>query len=79
MSGCPRDLAVLEHWSDSLKRSRARRERSGRGRTRPGTQVEDSSILALLNPQADLERDLADEEAWEKNRNAHTAVTGGAR
>lgn len=65
MSGCPRDLAVLEHWSSSLQRSRARRDRAGRGRTRPGAKPEDISILALMNPQAAIERDLADEEAWE--------------
>jgi peptidoglycan hydrolase-like protein with peptidoglycan-binding domain len=65
MSGCPRDLAVLEHWSSSLQRSRARRERAGRGRTRPDAPPEDVSILALLNPQAAIERDLADDEAWQ--------------
>jgi peptidoglycan hydrolase-like protein with peptidoglycan-binding domain len=65
MSGCPRDLAVLEHWSSSLQRSRARRERAGRGRTRPGAPPEDVSILALLNPQAAIDRDLADEETWQ--------------
>jgi peptidoglycan hydrolase-like protein with peptidoglycan-binding domain len=65
MSGCPRDLAVLEHWSSSLQRSRARRERASRGRTRPGSQAEDASILALLAPQAQFERDLADDEAWQ--------------
>ena len=34
MSGCPRDLAVLEHWSASLERSRARRDRAA-GRAQP--------------------------------------------
>ena len=65
MSGCPRDLAVLEHWSSSLQRSRARRERASRGRTRPGLNKEDTSVLALLDPRAAIERDLADDETWQ--------------
>ncbi len=66
MSGCPRDLAVLEHWSSSLQRSRARRDRAaGRGRTQATGRAQDSSILALIDPARALERDLADEETWQ--------------
>ncbi|HEY2141570.1 MAG TPA: peptidoglycan-binding protein [Solirubrobacteraceae bacterium] len=40
MPGSPRDLAVLDPWSDSLARSRARRERTtGRARRRTGASV----------------------------------------
>jgi peptidoglycan hydrolase-like protein with peptidoglycan-binding domain len=65
MSGCPRDLAVLEHWSSSLQRSRARRNRVGRGRVKAASRAQDSSILALIDPARALERDLADEETWQ--------------
>jgi peptidoglycan hydrolase-like protein with peptidoglycan-binding domain len=65
MSGCPRDLAVLEHWSSSLERSRARRERAGRGRTKAASRAQDAPILALMDAARALERDLADEETWE--------------
>ncbi len=65
MSGCPRDLAVPEHWSASLQRSRARRDRAGRGRTKPAGRALNSSVLALNSPARALERDLADEETWQ--------------
>ena len=65
MSGCPRDLAVLEHWSSSLQRSRARRDRAGRGRSKSPSKAENASVLALIDPVRALERDLANEEAWE--------------
>jgi peptidoglycan hydrolase-like protein with peptidoglycan-binding domain len=65
MSGCPRDLAVPEHWSSSLQRSRARRDRAGRGRTKAASRAQDASILALAGPARHLERDLADEETWQ--------------
>jgi peptidoglycan hydrolase-like protein with peptidoglycan-binding domain len=64
MSGCPRDLAVPEHWSSSLQRSRDRRDRAGRGRRKAGRAV-DASILALTDPARALRRDLADEETWQ--------------
>lgn len=60
MSGCPRDLAVLEHWSASLQRSHARRARS---RRRTATAVQ-APVLALLDARAGR-RDLADEEVWQ--------------
>jgi len=65
MPGCPRDLAVLEHWSSSLQRSRARRQRAGRGRSKDAQHVETASVLALIDPARTLSRDLADEEAWQ--------------
>jgi peptidoglycan hydrolase-like protein with peptidoglycan-binding domain len=65
MSGCPRDLAVLEHWSSSLQRSRARRERAGGGRSKSPIRTENSSVMALMDPARALERDLANDETWE--------------
>jgi peptidoglycan hydrolase-like protein with peptidoglycan-binding domain len=64
MSGCPRDLAVLEHWSSSLQRSRARRARAGRGRD-VAVFSDDKAATALLNPGRALLRDLADDETWQ--------------
>jgi peptidoglycan hydrolase-like protein with peptidoglycan-binding domain len=58
MSGCPRDLADLEPWNNSLERSRARRARAGR-RTR-ATAPPAGTGLAMLQV-----RDLADEETWQ--------------
>jgi peptidoglycan hydrolase-like protein with peptidoglycan-binding domain len=60
MSGCPRDLAVLEPWNASLQRSLARRARSGRGR---GATAFDPG--ALLRAERVTLRDLADEEPWQ--------------
>jgi peptidoglycan hydrolase-like protein with peptidoglycan-binding domain len=65
MLGCPRDLAVPEHWSSSLQRSRARRDRAGRGRLKTSNKVESASIRALADPARALERDLADQETWQ--------------
>lgn len=65
MSGCPRDLAVLEHWSSSLQRSRARRDRAGRGRPKAPSRTADASILALTDQARKLNRDLADDETWQ--------------
>src|SRR4051794_10640246 len=65
MSGSPRDLAVSDHWSNSLERSRARRERQAR---RDRTARAALSVLTPLGrtprPQ-DRARDLADELLWE--------------
>jgi peptidoglycan hydrolase-like protein with peptidoglycan-binding domain len=63
MSGCPRDLAVSDHWSASLERSRARRGRAGGSRTREGANSQ--SILALLGEQPLTARDLADDDVWQ--------------
>jgi peptidoglycan hydrolase-like protein with peptidoglycan-binding domain len=63
MSGCPRDLAVLEHWNASLERSRARRTRTGRGDDRAILFAGSASALVLRRPDAD--RDLADDETWQ--------------
>ena len=60
MSGCPRDLAVDEHWNASLQRSRARRARTGRGRS--DAYVDVSSLLRADHVTL---RDLADEEPWQ--------------
>jgi peptidoglycan hydrolase-like protein with peptidoglycan-binding domain len=63
MSGSPRDLAVLEHWNDSLQRSHARRARAGGGRAR--STHGGASLAALLDSgNLRLTRDLADEEPW---------------
>src|ERR1700753_3861439 len=63
MSGCPRDLAVTEHWSSSLQRSRARRARAGRRSNRAAFTAD--TATALLPSPAALARDLADEETWQ--------------
>ncbi len=65
MSGSPRDLAVVDHWSASLERSRERRARDGRGRTRPSAHP--GALLSLLLDARgdDRARDLANEETWE--------------
>jgi peptidoglycan hydrolase-like protein with peptidoglycan-binding domain len=68
MPGSPRDLAVVDHWSASLERSRARRTQSQRGRTRRGAHSNATTALsALLDPRGPLHhvRDLADEETWQ--------------
>jgi peptidoglycan hydrolase-like protein with peptidoglycan-binding domain len=67
MSGSPRDLAVVDHWSASLQRSRDRRARSQGGRNRRGSAHAGASLAKLLDargarPQL---RDLADEEPWQ--------------
>ncbi len=64
MSGCPRDLAVLEHWNDSLQRSRARRARAGGG-PRNAASPSSTELGALLSPTRITLRDLADEETWQ--------------
>ncbi len=66
MPGSPRDLAVVDHWSTSLERSRARRARAERGRLRRGAHVS-SSLTALLDNGGGLReaRDLADEAPWQ--------------
>jgi peptidoglycan hydrolase-like protein with peptidoglycan-binding domain len=64
MSGYPRDLVVLDHWNDSLRRSRERRVRANRGRVRP---THSSSSLSLLLDVRSLQRgrDLAEEQPWQ--------------
>jgi peptidoglycan hydrolase-like protein with peptidoglycan-binding domain len=66
MPGSPRDLAVVDHWSASLERSRARRDRVQRGRTRRGAHAS-SALSVLLDTGGVLRqpRDLADEEPWQ--------------
>ena len=66
MSGCPRDLADLDPWTNSLERSRARRARAGHGRRASRAAVADTpAIEMLLDPQASRLRDLAAEEPWQ--------------
>jgi peptidoglycan hydrolase-like protein with peptidoglycan-binding domain len=69
MPGSPRDLAVLDHWSASLERSRARRSRTQRARTRRGPSGAKASctLATLLDTRSTLPhaRDLADEETWQ--------------
>jgi peptidoglycan hydrolase-like protein with peptidoglycan-binding domain len=65
MPGSPRDLAVVDHWSASLERSRARRTQSQRGRPRRGAHAA-NKLSALLDARGPSQlRDLADEETWE--------------
>ena len=64
MSGSPRDLAVLDHWSASLERSRARRARNGM-RTRNTRADAPSTVLLSAEGRAARARDLADAQAWE--------------
>jgi peptidoglycan hydrolase-like protein with peptidoglycan-binding domain len=66
MPGSPRDLAVVDHWSASLERSRARRVRTERGRLRRSAHAS-SSLSALLDSRGVLRqpRDLAEEEPWQ--------------
>jgi peptidoglycan hydrolase-like protein with peptidoglycan-binding domain len=67
MPGSPRDLAVVDHWSASLERSRARRTPSQRGRARRGAHAGARNALStLLDVRGPAQlRDLADEETWE--------------
>ncbi len=70
MSGCPRDLADLEPWTNSLERSLARRERGGHRRAvksgRPGAvATAGPAIATLLAPRDARLRDLADDEPWQ--------------
>jgi peptidoglycan hydrolase-like protein with peptidoglycan-binding domain len=63
MSGS-RDLAVVEHWSASLKRSRERRARAARPKGRRTRRL--VAATGLLRPTAVAPpRDLADELPWE--------------
>jgi len=63
MSGSPRDLAVVDHWSASLERSLARRARAERARLRRG--AHSSTSLSLLLAHDDTARDLADLAPWQ--------------
>jgi peptidoglycan hydrolase-like protein with peptidoglycan-binding domain len=70
MSGSPRDLAVVDHWSASLERSRARRAQTQHGHVRRGAHTSaTTSLSALLDPRGPLHhvrvRDLAEEEPWQ--------------
>jgi peptidoglycan hydrolase-like protein with peptidoglycan-binding domain len=65
MSGCPRDLAVLEHWNASLQRSRARRSREGRGRRSVSVFDARANAGGVLTRERVTLRDLADDEAWQ--------------
>ncbi len=73
MPGSPRDLAVVDHWSASLERSRARRARAQRGRRARGAKAvcsvagTSSTLSALLDARSTLPRarDLAEQEPWQ--------------
>jgi peptidoglycan hydrolase-like protein with peptidoglycan-binding domain len=68
MSGSPRDLAVVDHWSASLERSRARRAHTQHAHVRRGAHTSaTTSLSALLDPRGPLHhvRDLAEEEPWQ--------------
>jgi peptidoglycan hydrolase-like protein with peptidoglycan-binding domain len=63
----PRDLAVLDHWSASLERSRARRARSSRRYRTRAIAHGAMTLTSLLDARSVLgaPRDLADEEPWQ--------------
>jgi peptidoglycan hydrolase-like protein with peptidoglycan-binding domain len=65
MSGSPRDLAVLDHWNSSIRRSRERRVRAANGGRLRAT--EGGSALSLLLDVRSVarERDLAEEHPWQ--------------
>ncbi len=65
MSACPRDLADLEPWTNSLERSRARRARKASRRGRAGVPAPGPAIEMLLDPRSSRLRDLAEEEPWQ--------------
>jgi peptidoglycan hydrolase-like protein with peptidoglycan-binding domain len=73
MPGSPRDLAVVDHWSASLERSRARRARAQRGRRARSAKAvcsvagTSSTLSALLDARSTLPRarDLAEQEPWQ--------------
>ncbi len=66
MPGSTRDLAVVDHWSASLERSRERRARAQRGRIRRGAHASGSLSALLAHPSAIAQpRDLADEQPWQ--------------
>ncbi len=69
MPGSPRDLAVVDHWSASLERSRARRARSSRSHARRSASAvtASTSLAALLDGRGGLHhaRDLAVVDPWE--------------
>jgi peptidoglycan hydrolase-like protein with peptidoglycan-binding domain len=64
MSGCPRDLEVLELWNASLQRSRARRARAGHARHNVAF-AQQGDVTTLLGRDRVSLRDLADDEVWQ--------------
>ncbi len=67
MPGSPRDLAVVDYWSESLERSHARRARAERGRTRRGAADATHALSTLLDARGARQqlRDLAEQEPWQ--------------
>jgi peptidoglycan hydrolase-like protein with peptidoglycan-binding domain len=66
MPGFPRDLAVDDPWRASLERSRARRARTGHGRTRrSASSVAPASALIDTGVHLREMRDLAESELWQ--------------
>jgi peptidoglycan hydrolase-like protein with peptidoglycan-binding domain len=66
MPGFPRDLAVDDPWKASLERSRARRERAGRGRTRrSASSATPASALIDTGVRLLEARDLAEADVWQ--------------
>ena len=65
MSGSTRDLAVVDHWNDSLQRSLERRARASRGFARRNRRP--ARTIALTRSQRLLEspRDLSEGAPWE--------------
>ena len=65
MPGFPRDLAVVDPWDASLRRSRARRSRAGSGRKHSSIYRAPLTSSPIAAPGSLYDgRDLADEEPW---------------
>ena len=65
MSGSTRDLAVVDHWNDSLERSLERRARSSRGFARRNRSAGRTIALTADTALLKTPRDLSEEEPWE--------------
>ncbi|HTY97201.1 MAG TPA: peptidoglycan-binding protein, partial [Solirubrobacteraceae bacterium] len=65
MSGSTRDLAVVDHWNDSLQRSLERRARASRGFARRSRRAGRTIALTAETALLKTPRDLSEEEPWE--------------
>ena len=65
MSGSTRDLAVVDHWNDSLERSLERRARASRGFARRNRRAGRTIALTADTALLKTPRDLSEEEPWE--------------
>ncbi len=65
MSGSTRDLAVVDHWNNSLQRSLERRARASRGLARRNRRSARPIGLSANTALLQTPRDLSEEEPWE--------------